>query len=97
MAVMTRAHPTDRRQFLKVGGALVVSIGLPSMLPGASAAPLARWWPAVLPADTVDSFLAISADGMVTVYCGHVDLGTGVRTAHLLRSSPRSSMSRWAK
>jgi nicotinate dehydrogenase subunit B len=81
MAVMTRAHPTDRRQFLKVGGALVVSIGLPSMLPGASAAPLARWWPAVLPADTVDSFLAIGADGMVTVYCGHVDLGTGVRTA----------------
>ena len=82
MAMMMHAHPTDRRQFLKVAGsALVVSIGLPSMLPGANAATLARRWPAVVPADRVNSFLAIGPDGMVTVYCGHVDLGTGVRTA----------------
>ena len=31
--------------------------------------------------DEVDSFLAIDADGRVTVYSGKVDLGTGVRTA----------------
>jgi CO/xanthine dehydrogenase Mo-binding subunit len=29
----------------------------------------------------VDSFIAIGADGSVTAYNGHVDLGTGVRTA----------------
>jgi nicotinate dehydrogenase subunit B len=81
MAVMMRAHPTDRREFLKLAGALVVSIGAPSMLPAADAAPFARRWPAVLPDDTVDSFLAVGADGVVTAYCGHVDLGTGVRTA----------------
>jgi nicotinate dehydrogenase subunit B len=31
--------------------------------------------------DEVDGFLAIGADGNVTVYSGKVDLGTGVRTA----------------
>jgi nicotinate dehydrogenase subunit B len=75
-----RAHPTDRRQFLKIASALVVSIAAP-LLPAADATPFARRWPAVVPPDRVDSFLAIGADGMVTVYCGHVDLGTGVRTA----------------
>jgi nicotinate dehydrogenase subunit B len=81
MALMMRAHPTDRRQFLKRTGALVVSMSVPSVLSAAEATPLTRRWPAALPADTVDSFLAIGADGMVTVYCGHVDLGTGIRTA----------------
>jgi nicotinate dehydrogenase subunit B len=80
--MMMHAHPTDRRQFLKAAAALTVSIGVPSsVLTAAEAMPLARRWPAVLPADTVDSFLAIGADGKVTVYCGHVDLGTGARTA----------------
>ena len=32
-------------------------------------------------AKLVDSFIAIGADGSVTAYNGHVDLGTGVRTA----------------
>ena len=31
--------------------------------------------------DTVDSYLAIDSGGLVTVYSGKVDLGTGVRTA----------------
>ncbi|WP_049265876.1 xanthine dehydrogenase family protein molybdopterin-binding subunit, partial [Pseudomonas aeruginosa] len=34
-----------------------------------------------LPLDQVDSFIAIAADGKVTAFCGHVDLGTGIRTA----------------
>src|SRR6185436_10937355 len=29
----------------------------------------------------VESFIAIGQDGKITVYCGHVDLGTGVQTA----------------
>jgi nicotinate dehydrogenase subunit B len=80
MAMMIHAHPTDLRQFLKIASALVVSIGAP-LLPAADAAPSGRRWPAVVPTDRVDSFLAMDAHGMVTVYCGHVDLGIGVHTA----------------
>src|SRR6185295_17514798 len=29
----------------------------------------------------VESFIAIGQDGKITIYCGHVDLGTGVQTA----------------
>ena len=70
---------STRREFLK-GGALVVSFAIAPRVsavfaqtgvgPGKSVA-----------ADEVDSFLAIGADGKVTVYSGKVDLGTGVRTA----------------
>jgi len=69
----------SRRDVLK-GGALVVSfswLGLPSQahaenLP-ATGKPLGL--------DQVDTFLAIDANGLVTVYSGKVDLGTGVLTA----------------
>jgi len=33
------------------------------------------------PIDRVSSFIAIGADGSVTAYHGHVDLGTGIRTS----------------
>ena len=45
-------------------------------LAAAAARPQSRWR-----STEVDSFLAIDAKGMVTVYSGKVDLGTGVRTA----------------
>lgn len=66
----------NRREFLAAGGSLVVSFAIS---PGALAQQTA-------PAKTVsigevDGFLAIAADGTVTVYSGKVDLGTGVRTA----------------
>lgn len=35
----------------------------------------------LVPLDQVDSFLAIDAEGKVTAFNGHVDLGTGLRTA----------------
>src|SRR5215472_3958245 len=68
-----------RRDFLK-GGALVVGFAIASRLSPVLAQAGAG---AVKPvaADEVDSFLAIGADGKVTVYSGKVDLGTGVRTA----------------
>jgi CO/xanthine dehydrogenase Mo-binding subunit len=71
-------HPS-RRDLLKAGGALVVSFQLlprdGAFAQGATGAakPLAL--------TEVDSFLAIDAKGLVTVYSGKVDLGTGVRTA----------------
>ena len=68
----------NRREFLAAGGSLVVSFAIS---PGAFAQ-------GPVPVKTVslgevDGFLAIAADGTVTVYSGKVDLGTGVRTAFM--------------
>jgi len=77
----------SRRQFLEGSGSLVVTFSLGALAARSAAAagpskaalpPLAA--KTVAP-DEVDGFLAIGADGKVTVYSGKVDLGTGVRTA----------------
>jgi nicotinate dehydrogenase subunit B len=71
---------TTRRAFLRTGGSLVVGFALADRLPSAFAqAPVAR--PKTVAIDEVDGFVAIGADGQVTVFSGKVDLGTGVRTA----------------
>src|SRR5215510_10312881 len=66
----------SRRDVLKGGGALVVSFSLAGVL-GETLAQGAK--PFAL--TEVDSFLAIDAGGVVTLYSGKVDLGTGVATA----------------
>src|SRR5262245_7814424 len=69
----------SRRQFLKGTGALVISFNLfprSSVLGQSNVEPHSDADPTQL-----DSWLAISADGTVTVYSGKVDLGTGVETA----------------
>ena len=79
-------HPSlSRRGLLRAGGALVVGFGvaasfskhaLAQTLLGSDAdigKPLAL--------DEVDSFLAVHADGTVTIFTGKVDLGTGLRVA----------------
>lgn len=77
----------SRRALLQGGGALVVSF---SLLPRTAAAQTPPPIPPALPTkgfaksvagDAVDGFLAVGADGRVTVFSGKVDLGTGVRTA----------------
>ena len=63
----------SRRDFLKQSGVLVIGFSLFNTrfpLPLAAA-----------PADQLDSWLVVSADGSVTVFCGKVELGTGVSTA----------------
>ena len=84
---------TTRRQLLKTGGMLLVgTVVLPPLraqAPAAAAsapasAPAAAGAPGAYPVPSdkrVDSFIAIGADGAVVAYNGHVDLGTGVRTA----------------
>jgi CO/xanthine dehydrogenase Mo-binding subunit len=62
-----------RRELLQSAGALVVAFSLPRLTSGQAAAD-AR-------SEAIDAWLAIAADGMVTVYCGKVELGTGVQTA----------------
>jgi len=67
-----------RRQFLKTGGALVVGFSFA----GSIAEALGQ---ATLPApkdfNSVDAWLAIDGNRRVTVFSGHVELGTGVETA----------------
>ena len=67
----------DRRSFLQSTGMLIVTF---SLAPGMAKAQTIDAVKTVSP-DRVDGFLAIGQDGMITVYSGKVDLGTGVRTA----------------
>ncbi len=72
---MLHIHPS-RRAVLKGGGALIVSFslaGADAFAQGAAAKSVAL--------TDVDAFLAIDPKGVVTVYSGKVDLGTGVTTA----------------
>ncbi len=67
-----------RRRLLQAGGVIMVSHMMPN-LSFASANLLDK--NAVIPLDYVDSFIALAADGHVTAFNGHVDLGTGIRTS----------------
>jgi len=70
---------TSRRDLLKNSGALVFAFSFTGPAADALAQGAAPAKPLSL--TEVDSFLAIDPKGMVTVYSGKVDLGTGVRTA----------------
>lgn len=70
----------SRREFLHGAGALVVGLSLPSLAapqPVSAAQELEK----TLDPGEVDAFLAINADSSVTIYCGKVDLGQGLRIA----------------
>ena len=77
------AMPISRRTFLAAGGVLIVGLGLENVgRPRAQTAHGAdRFLGKPLAPDTVDSFLAVHADGSVTVFVGKVDIGTGSRIA----------------
>ena len=73
--------PVSRREFLQVGGALVVGFTVPLMtaaqrLPRTEAA-LGK----TLDVGEVDGFIAVNGDGSVTIFSGKVDLGQGLRIA----------------
>jgi CO/xanthine dehydrogenase Mo-binding subunit len=65
----------DRRLFLQAGAALTQALVIGfGGLPGTAAAKSMR-------KEALDAWLAVGADGRITIYSGKVDLGTGVRTA----------------
>ncbi|HZZ95220.1 MAG TPA: molybdopterin cofactor-binding domain-containing protein [Usitatibacter sp.] len=75
-----------RRDFLKAGGAMVVTFALPgcATTSPAGAAPLpvaGTAWPAKLDAASLDTWLAIAADGSVTASVGKIEAGMGIGTA----------------
>jgi CO/xanthine dehydrogenase Mo-binding subunit len=74
MNVHSKASRLSRRAVLK-GGALTVSLAL---LPKGG---LAQGTARMLDRSAVDSFLAVNGDGTVTLFCGKVDLGQGLRAA----------------
>ena len=70
----------SRRYVLK-GGAITVGFalaGIPSRGRAQSTAVVAK---RILDSKEVDAFLAVNADGTVTLFCGKVDLGQGLRIA----------------
>jgi CO/xanthine dehydrogenase Mo-binding subunit len=75
----------SRRDILRGGSALLVGFAWTSTARRASAAEpneaSARFSGKPVDGAEVDSFLAIQADGSVTVFTGKVDLGTGLRIA----------------
>ncbi len=74
---MLSGKPT-RREFLQGTGILIVSFSLPisfraAVTQGATA-------PKTVALDEVDAYLAVDTTGLVTLYSGKVELGTGVST-----------------
>jgi CO/xanthine dehydrogenase Mo-binding subunit len=65
----------DRRSFMKSGGSLVVAFSL--RMGVAAAADFAP-----VPANQLDSWIAIAEDGKVTAFTGRIDLGTGTQTVY---------------
>lgn len=77
---------TSRREFLKTGGAMVVSFALPgcalTSAPDALPLPAAGGvWPASVDAKALDSWLRIAADGSVAASVGKIEAGMGIGTA----------------
>ncbi len=76
MTVELVRRPFTRRTVLK-GGALTVGFAMTGLRGHAQGAASAR----SLDTSAVDSFLAVNGDGTVTLFCGKVDLGQGLRIA----------------
>jgi len=73
----------SRRTLLKIGGALVVSIGAPVTLDFARAAGdamVAGTKPPLTP-DQLSSYIAVNADGSVSAFFGKTDMAQGLYTA----------------
>jgi nicotinate dehydrogenase subunit B len=73
----------SRRAFLKTGGALVVSIGMPvplDLLLGINQAMAQNARPPLAP-DQLSSYIAINADGTASAFFGKMDMGQGLFVA----------------
>jgi nicotinate dehydrogenase subunit B len=85
-ATMTRHEAIatfSRRSLLKAGGALVVSIGTPLTFEDVCAADnpmMAATKPPLMP-DQLSSYLAVNADGTISIYFGKMDMGQGLAIA----------------
>jgi nicotinate dehydrogenase subunit B len=69
----------DRRELLKASGVLAIGFSMSCAAGSRRAATLLP--PKSVAKDAIDSWLTISPDDRITIFCGKVDLGTGSRTA----------------
>ncbi|MDB5761921.1 MAG: nicB 3 [Herminiimonas sp.] len=74
----SEAGSWSRRDFLRGTGALVVSFALP--IPG-NAQSGATAWPATVPPEMLDSWLAVLPDGSVVASVGKIEAGMGIGTS----------------
>lgn len=79
-------HGVSRREFLKTGGALVVSFTAAGCaVTGQKLAPVypqpGAVWPATVAPEQLDSWIAIAANGTVTASVGKIEAGMGIGTA----------------
>ena len=81
MNAHTKSFQLSRRALLRGGGALTVAFALSAPAGKALAQAVASAAGRTLDLKEVDAFLAINADGTVTVFSGKVDLGQGLRIA----------------
>src|SRR4051794_28594964 len=68
----------SRRHYLKAGGSIVVTFAFGAPATHAAAGDVSA---KTLAVDEVTSFIAIDDGGLVTIWSGKVELGTGVLTA----------------
>lgn len=73
---MANVANLSRRSLLKGAGGLVVAFALTGLRPAGAQTMVQK----SVASGAVDSYLAIGADGKITVYSGKIDYGTGVRT-----------------
>ena len=78
---MNSPFSQPRREFLQIGGALVVGVTLPSPAYAQRQSGAEEALGKTLDPSEVDGFVAVNADGSVTIYSGKVDLGQGLRIA----------------
>jgi len=85
MTITASERSFSRRTFVKGAGALVVTMGAPRLLnpraAWAAAGPDFPIGPATIDPTRIDSWIAIGADGTVTMKTGKVELGQGTVTA----------------
>jgi nicotinate dehydrogenase subunit B len=79
MTTLSSTTSFDRRTFLKASSILAIGFSMVSVAGPAGAMALRA--PKSVVKEAVDSWLTISPDNRVTIFCGKVDLGTGARTA----------------
>jgi len=71
----------NRRDFLASGGALVVALSVAPRVTAQRSSVGDAALGKTLDGGEIDGFLAVNADGSVTLFCGKVDLGQGLRIA----------------
>ena len=82
LAVLGRSG-FSRRSFLQGTGALIVSFSMGGVLATMDAQAQGGAAPDSPPANELDSWIAIAADGSVTAYTGKEEIGQGISTAQI--------------